>query len=157
MLHPSGEVFDEFLVHTVMPAVEARFPVRTGRANTAFCGSSMGGLMAFFTALSHPDVYCAAAPFSPCFNLYTKDDLMRWIRSRLGAQKPYLYLFAGGADELEKEIQRCELAIYDELKTCYPERLLKQVVMPEQRHHETAWEPRFREFLHTFLTCGPEF
>ena len=40
---PEGEIFDRFVTETVMPEVESRFPVKTGRDNTAFCGSSSGG------------------------------------------------------------------------------------------------------------------
>ena len=39
---PQGEIFDEFIVNTVMPAVESRFPVSRKRCDTAICGSSSG-------------------------------------------------------------------------------------------------------------------
>ena len=67
---PEGEIFDGFVIDTVMPAVEARFPVKRGRRNTAFCGSSSGGLQSFFTALSHPELFGMAGVFSPAFPLY---------------------------------------------------------------------------------------
>ena len=57
---PAGEAFDSFVIDTVIPEIEKSFPVLTGRENTAFCGSSSGGMMSLFTALSHPDVYGAA-------------------------------------------------------------------------------------------------
>ena len=44
LMDPQGESFDDFVVNTVMPAVEESFPVKKGRENTAFCGSSSGGL-----------------------------------------------------------------------------------------------------------------
>lgn len=56
-LIPTGEVFDDFVVNTVMPAVEAQFPVKKGRAYTAFCGSSCGGVQTFYTVLSHPEKF----------------------------------------------------------------------------------------------------
>ena len=52
---PEGELFDNFAVNTVIPEIEKRFPVQKGRNAAAFCGSSSGGLQAYFTALSHPD------------------------------------------------------------------------------------------------------
>ena len=33
---PAGEAFDDFVVNTLMPVVEERFPVKKGRENTAF-------------------------------------------------------------------------------------------------------------------------
>ena len=74
-VNPSGEVFDDFVVNTVMPAVEAQFPVRKGRNETAFCGSSSGGLQSYFTALSHPDKFCAAGVFSPALMFYSPEDM----------------------------------------------------------------------------------
>lgn len=152
-----GEVFDEFLIRTVMPAVETRFPVRTGRGNTAFCGSSAGGVMAFFTALSHPELWCAAGVFSPAFLLYRPEDLERWTRARSGGEHPFLELFSGAGDELERMICRCTEAAAALLRDCWPADRLRVTIQPEQRHHESAWEPRFRDFLHTFLTEGPTF
>ncbi len=148
---PEGEVFDDFVVNTVKPAVEARFPVKTGREYTAFCGSSMGGLQSFFTVLSHPDLFCAAGVLSPAFLMFSEEDMRRWIHSVLRDQKPFLYLFSGAADELEKKILRCTEWTAALLKECYPKEKLKIVIRPEQRHHETAWEPVFRDFLHLFL------
>lgn len=52
---PEGEIFDNFLMNTVIPYVENNFPVCTDRQNVAVCGSSSGGLMSFFSAFEHPE------------------------------------------------------------------------------------------------------
>ncbi len=148
---PSGEVFDDFLVHTVMPAVEARFPVKPGREHRAFCGSSCGGMMAFFTALSHPELYCAAGVFSPAFLLFRPEDLARWIREHRSKEPPFLYLYTGAGEELEQQICDSTLLAAEVLRRVWPPEALQELVLPEQRHHETAWEPRFRDFLALFL------
>lgn len=149
---PQGEVFDRFVVNTVMPAIEARFPVKTDRSNTAFCGSSSGGLQAFFTALSHPDRFSAAGVLSPAFPLYFPDDLHRWIASAIQPTAPYLYLYSGGADALEQQILQGTEQTYNFLKDRYPSHLLRKIIRPDQPHNESAWEPIFRDFLHIFLT-----
>ena len=148
---PGGEIFDDFVVNKVKPFVEAHFPVKTGRDDTAFCGSSMGGLQSFFTVLSHPDLFCAAGVLSPAFLIYSEADMRRWIHSVLREEKPFLYLSSGAADELEKNILACTKWTAAILEDCYPSEKLKLVIQPEQRHHETAWEPIFRDFLHIFL------
>lgn len=152
LLDPRGEVFADFVVNTVMPAVEERFPVQSGRENTAFCGSSSGGLEAFFIALSYPDVFCAAGVFSPCFMFYTPDDLFKWIRGRLGDNMPYLYLYSGAGDEHEKVICMSTEQTYDMLVECYPPESLNEVILMDQPHHEKAWAQIFPDFLHTFLS-----
>ncbi|MBR1483196.1 MAG: alpha/beta hydrolase [Ruminococcus sp.] len=148
---PRGEEFDAFVVSTVMPAVEARFPVEKGRNATAFCGSSSGGLQSFFTALSHPDLFCAAGVFSPAFLLYAPEDMRRWIDAAVRDKMPYLFLYTGAGDPLEQDIYESVEWTYDLLLERYPMHLLNEIVLPEERHHEKAWAPMFRDFLHTFL------
>lgn len=151
-INPKGEVFDDFIVNTVMPAVEKQFPVKTGKENTAICGSSSGGIQTFFTALSHPDIFSAAGVFSPCFMLYCKPALDSWIKSKAGSDIPFLYIYSGSADELEKIICMSVEGTFQTLSECCPQDKLKKVIMPEQHHNEAAWEPVFRDFLSMFLT-----
>ena len=157
IVKPLGDVFDDFIVNTVMPYVEENFPVKTGRNNTAFCGSSMGGLMSFFTSLSHPDKYCAAGVFSPAVMMFSPNDLRSWINKKMTDKMPYLYLYTGAGDELENEIYRCTEILYDILLESYPIELLNEVIILENKHHESAWEPMFKDFLHTFLTRRENF
>ena len=154
---PQGEIFDDFLINSVIPEIESRFPVKKGRNNTAVCGSSSGGLQAFFTALSHPEKICAAGVFSPNFMIYYKEDLARWIQSKVTDPAPFLYIYSGGGDELEKHIMGSVDETYDVLMDCYPMDKMTEVILPEQRHHESAWESIFKDFLHTFLIRGNEF
>ena len=154
---PEGEVFYDFVVNTVMPAVEARFPVKTGRENTAFCGSSSGGLMAFCIALSHPELFCASGVFSPAFMVYAPQDFSAWILAKTGQQTPYLYFYSGGGDDLENAIRQCTESVYDFMLECYPPEKMNAVILPENPHNETAWAEIFKDFLHTFLARREEF
>lgn len=147
-----GEIFDEFVLNTLRPAVEERFPVKTGREHTAFCGSSAGGLMSFFAAMNHPDVYCAAGVFSPAFLIYRPEDLKQWILSKLRDDMPYLYFYCGGQSETEQQILPFMEMIYDFMTECYPATQLNEVILLEQTHHESAWGEIFKDFLHTFLS-----
>ena len=149
---PAGEVFDRFVTEVVRPAVEAQFPVIRGRNGAAVCGSSSGGLEVFYTALKHPDTFCAAGVFSPAFMFFSTEDIGKWVLSRLQEDMPYLYLYSGGSDEPEQMILQCTEDVYDILSEIYPSEQLSEVILPEQKHHESAWELVFREFLHLFLT-----
>ena len=149
---PEGEIFDRFLTDTVRPAVEARFPVLRGRNAAALCGSSSGGLEVFFIALNHPDLFCAAGVLSPAFMYYSPEDVAGWSIRSLGNDVPYLYLYSGGTDQPELIIRQVTEAVYDLLAEWYPPEKLSAVILPEEKHHESAWEPVFRDFLHLFLT-----
>jgi alpha-glucosidase len=153
-----GEIFDGFVMDIVKPYIEASFPVKKGRKYTAFCGSSSGGLQSFFTALAHKDSFSAAGVFSPAFLLYSEEDMRRWISEQLGGELPYLYIYTGAGDELERRIFKSTEAAYDALcELSYPYDLLNEVILFENKHHESAWEEVFRDFLHTFLfRCGED-
>ncbi|MBQ2604972.1 MAG: alpha/beta hydrolase [Clostridia bacterium] len=148
---PAGEVFDDFVINTVMPAVEEKFPVKKGRENTAFCGSSMGGLMTLFTALNHPDVYGYAGIFSPALMMYSPEDMKNWVINKIQEQTPYLYIYTGAGDDMEKNIFQCTEFLYDVLMECYPPDMVNEVVLLDEKHNEAAWEPIFKDFVHTFL------
>ncbi|MBQ3330733.1 MAG: hypothetical protein IJG87_06095 [Ruminococcus sp.] len=151
MLIPQGELFDDFVINTVMPVIEKRFPVKTGRSAAAVCGSSSGGLAAYYTALSHPDRFCLSGVFSPAFPLYSAADIISWTASRLCDPTPYLYFYSGAEGEMEKAICESTEAVYDAITAFYPPELLNEVILFDQPHHESAWAPIFRDFLHKFL------
>ena len=154
---PMGEVFDDFVVNTVMPAVEKEFDVKPGRENTAFCGSSSGGLHAYFTALSHPDRFCISGVFSPALMLYSVEDIMNWTQKHIDENAPFLYIYSGAADPLEQQICEVTEQVYDKLMECYPYEKMTQIILPDNPHNERSWAPIFRDFLHTFLTRKEEF
>ncbi|HCA05481.1 MAG TPA: hypothetical protein DEO32_06260 [Ruminococcaceae bacterium] len=150
---PLGEEFDFFVTQTVMPHVEAHFPVKKGKKYTAFCGSSSGGLQSFFTGLEHPDLFGALGVFSPAFLLYSAQSWANWIKSKMTADMPYLYIYTGSGDDLEQRIYFSTELVYDLLTALdYPYEKLNEVVMFEYGHNEEAWEEIFRDFVHTFLS-----
>ncbi len=156
-LIPEGELFDDFVINTVMPEIETRFPVENGRNSAAFCGSSSGGLQAYFTALSHPDRFCMSGVFSPAFPIYSVDEIVSWTVSKLSGSMPYLYIYSGAVGEPEEEICRSTQEVYDAITEFYPAERLNEVILFDQPHHESAWALIFKDFLHTFLTRGKEF
>ena len=140
-----------------MPEIEKRFPILTGRENTAFCGSSSGGLQAYYTVMSHPDKFCTAGVFSPIFPmLYTKN-VIRWTKETVGEIKPFIYIYSGANDRMEQEICESTEAVVEAISEFYPKEKLKVNILPDQPHHESAWTPVFKDFLHTFLTRREAF
>lgn len=153
MVKPQGEIFDDFVVNTVMPAVGEKFPVKKGREFTAFCGSSSGGLQSYFTALSHPELFCAAGVFSPAFTLFSNDDLRRFTTSCIRPRMPYLYIYSGDDGRLEKKICKSTEAACEMLATYYPKNRFCKEICRGAPHNEGAWEPIFVKFLHRFLSA----
>ena len=152
MMIPDGESFDAFVLDTVMPEIEKRFPVLSGRENTAFCGSSSGGLQAYYTVLSHPDRFGYGGVFSPAFSLYATEDVINWTKKAFSPIVPYLYIYSGSGDQLEQEIRESTETIVQAITDFYPQDKLDVKILPEQPHHEKAWAEEFKILLHLFLS-----
>ncbi len=60
----SGTNYARFLIEELLPQINAKFRTRTGPENTATMGSSMGGLISFWLAWKHPDVFGSAGCLS---------------------------------------------------------------------------------------------
>ena len=156
MIDPRGEEFGEFIINTLMPEVEKNYPVKTGRENTAFCGSSAGGLESLYMALTYPGIFSYAGVFSPVplYMIYDADGINSWLNEKIGSAEeiPYLYFYGGGSEPMEKDISDCMEAVYNNVFTSiYPEEKCSIAVKPEMPHNEKAWKPEFRKFLHMFL------
>ncbi len=151
IFNPQGEIFDGFLMNTVVPFVEGNYPVRTDRQGRAICGSSSGGLMAFFSGIEHSDFFSFIGAFSPAFLCYTENDWRSYILKKIRSEMPYLYIYTGGGDELEQMIFESVEMMYDLLpEVGYPYDMLNEVVLFENEHNEKAWREIFPDFLHTF-------
>jgi predicted alpha/beta superfamily hydrolase len=61
--------YARFLIGELMPRVNREFRTLTGPAHTAAMGSSMGGLLAFYLVVHHPDVFGACGCMSTHFPL----------------------------------------------------------------------------------------
>lgn len=150
---PEGEIFDNFMMNTVIPFVEAHYPVKTDRKNVAVCGSSSGGLMAFYAGVEHSEKFSIIGALSPAFLCYTQNDWRKYLTEKIKPDMPYLYIYTGGGDELEQMIFESVEMMYDLLpETGYPYDMMNEVVLFENKHNESAWREIFKDFLHTFLT-----
>ena len=149
---PDGEKFEEFVVKTVIPAVEQKFPVKKGRKHTAIIGSSSGGLEVFYIALSHPELFCAVGALSPAFLFYSEDDIKKWTSEKLTKKSPFLYLYCGEGEPKEKQMCDAAKPVFELVKASLPKNRVKEVISPEAIHNEAAWETVFKDFLHIFLT-----
>lgn len=57
--------YARFVVEEVKPFIDASYRTRPEAAHTAIAGSSMGGLVALYCALWHPDVFSQVGALSP--------------------------------------------------------------------------------------------
>lgn len=96
-----GDKYADFLVHTLKPYIDAHFRTLRDRQSTGIAGSSMGGLLAFYAALKHQDVFSRVGAFSSSFWFARRrifDVVRAWAKEgRLHQRaRTQIYLHVGG-------------------------------------------------------------
>jgi predicted alpha/beta superfamily hydrolase len=74
---PGYELYAKSLVEEVVPEAEARLRVLRGRRYRSVWGSSLGGVVSFYTVWQHPETFGAAVCMSSTF--FYKDDLLERV------------------------------------------------------------------------------
>jgi alpha-glucosidase len=90
-----GAKYVRFIIETLKPLIDKAFRTKPSAEQTLVGGSSMGGLISFYAALEHPEVFGKALVFSPSFH-FAKEfyDLPEKLPKDT-TRKPKLYLLVG--------------------------------------------------------------
>jgi enterochelin esterase-like enzyme len=160
---PRGKRFPDFLFNEVVPAVAARFRVRTDPSSTGLAGESYAGAAVLYTALARPGRIGALLVESPSLHLGEGRLLADAAAARSWPQAVYLGVgTAEGrtpADQAEMLANVRSLAAA--IRARSPETRLHLLVQPEGVHWFGAWRARLPEALRFLLgpsrpAAGPE-
>ncbi|NUQ21941.1 MAG: hypothetical protein HOQ09_13410 [Gemmatimonadaceae bacterium] len=140
-----GEAYTRFLVETLKPYIDAHYRTRPERASTAIAGSSMGGLISLYAALTRPRVFGRAGVFS-CACWIARDSLYalaRRFRAPRG-EAPQLYFVVGGQETADREPVRDQDAIVGLLRAGgFPADSIRALVREDGKHAEWFWRREF--------------
>ncbi len=146
-----GDAYLRFLLEELKPRVDAAF--RTDPDRSSIAGSSMGGLISFYAAWRHPDVFSGAACLSPAFAERFGQECYRLVeadRDQLPDLK--IFLSCGGAAGLEAQLMEGTLKMADLLRNVkFPEENLSVRIEGWAEHNEEAWArmtPHWLRFLY---------
>jgi enterochelin esterase-like enzyme len=150
MLRVQGRYYPDFLMKEVMPFVERNYRVAAGPENTGLGGSSLGGLIALYTAMARPGVIGRLLLESP--SLWASGrQLIRESRSvRIWPER--IFLAVGTAEAGSAERSRTVVDDVRELaailrRAVLSEKRLRLVIREGAGHNEAAWAERFPEAL----------
>jgi enterochelin esterase-like enzyme len=156
VLRPRGRHYPDFLLREVMPFVRQRYRIASGAENTGLGGSSLGALVALYTAIEQPGVFGRLLLESPSLFVAHRRILKSCLHCRQWPSKIYMAI---GTHESGRE-DRSEQVVEDVRQF---ERILRhsglgddclRVTIDEgARHNEAEWAKRLPEAL-TFL-FGP--
>jgi predicted alpha/beta superfamily hydrolase len=134
---PGYEEYGRFLVEDVRPWVGASYRALDGPRNTAVMGSSLGGVVSFYLAWQHPDVFGHAACLSSTFGF--RDDLAARVAAE--PRRPLrIYLDSGWPQDNYEVTRNMRNQL---VERGYVEgRDLLYLAFPHARHNEQAWAMR---------------
>ncbi len=134
-----------FMRKTLIPWVNRKYSVDTRREKTGICGSSSGGLAAYYLGLRDNDIYGYIGALSPANGLFAESDWKKFYDSKdFGANKPKVYAYCGNGDFLEQKLNPA----YKNIKTLTSYGL--DVTFSDNAngsHNEGYWRIAFMEFL----------
>lgn len=150
--HGEGTKYLDFMANTLKPYIDKNFRTFPDAANTAFGGSSMGGLISHYAALYHSNTFSKVMIFSPSFWIYPDvyDETEKFTPNR----NTRFYLF-GGAKEGSNMVENL-FEIRNILQYKQKEKLpidLKMVIDPNGTHTESRWGEEFPRAI-TWLFYG---
>jgi predicted alpha/beta superfamily hydrolase len=153
LMRTQGNRYPEFLIKEVMPFISRAYRVASGPESTGLGGSSLGALIALYTAIVRPGLIGKLLLESP--SLWASNRQM--IRdSRVAKRWPErIYLATGTAEAGRADRDRSVVDDVRELaailrRAGVGERRLRLCIEEGANHHESAWARRFPEAL-TFL------
>lgn len=96
----NNAAYDNFvndLFNDLMPFVEANYPVKTGRENTAITGFSMGGRESIYIGLTHSDTFGYVGAVCPAPGV--DSDLLPPSQMKFKYDDPYLFFLTAGSND----------------------------------------------------------
>ncbi len=103
-----GDAYATFLVETLKPYIDSNYRTKQGRENTGIMGSSMGGLISFYTAIEHQDIFSKVGVFSPSF--WFSNEVYNHVQST-GKQADMCFYFLAGEQESATMVSNIESMI----------------------------------------------
>jgi enterochelin esterase-like enzyme len=150
ILRVRGRYYPDFLMKEVMPFVERNYRVASGPENTGLGGSSLGALIALYTAMARPGVIGRLLLESPSLWASGRQMISESRSIRIWPER--IFLGVGTAEAGSEERSRTVVDDVRELagilrRAVLSERRLRLVTKDEAGHNEAAWAERFPEAL----------
>ena len=149
MLRVRGKYYPDFLAREVMPFIARHYRVATGPENTSLGGSSLGGLIALYTAIARPGLIGRLLLESPSLWVAGGKVIAGAWRTSKWPQR--VYLGAGTHESVREDRSdrhvRDVLDLERALRCSLGEDRLKVTIEPSATHGESAWARRFPDAL----------
>lgn len=139
-----GDKYAKYIIKTLKPFIDSHYRTLTDRENTAVIGSSMGGLISLYIALTYPDVFGKAAAFSP--SLWFSPRIFELIQKSKSNKLQKIYLLSGGKEGYNTVSNTLKA---DSLlrKAGLDDDFLKCKISKDGQHNEWFWSNEFGDAI----------
>ncbi|MFZ0867648.1 MAG: alpha/beta hydrolase-fold protein [Candidatus Sulfotelmatobacter sp.] len=150
MLRVQGRHYPDFLMKEVMPFVERAYRVAAGPENTGVGGSSLGALIALYTAMARPGVIGRLLVESPSLWASHRQAIKESRSVRIWPERIYLGVGtaeAGSAERSQSVVDDVRELAAILRRAVLSEKRLRLVIKDGAGHNEAVWAERFPEAL----------
>lgn len=144
-----SDQYAAFLALTLKPYIDSHFKVATDKANTFVMGSSMGGLISWYTALEYPQVFGGAACLSTHWpgefvdNDPIPNAFIAHLVDKLKSKPQVKLYFDYGDQTLDAMYPKLQAKVDQAIKDIqYDTRLWQTHFFEGENHSEKAWADR---------------
>lgn len=152
-----GDEYVDFLVNTIKPFVDETFSTKPEKEHTAVMGSSMGGLMSFYTLCEAPHVFSKAG----CVSTHLGNDpqngalayaLMDYLEQALPQDNEHFIYLDCGDQNIDAPYAPFYPQLVDKIANLgYKDRMLHGFY-PGAGHTETDWAARVHVAIEYFFS-----
>lgn len=137
-----GDAYAQFIVETLKPYIDHHYRTMSNRGNTAIMGSSLGGLISFYTALKYQEIFGMAGVFSPSFWF---SDRIYDLVDEVGKVEEMKFYILGGALESATLLDEIHAMAVTMKVAGFGEEEIKVSTHEDGNHNEQYWSREFRE------------
>lgn len=139
--HAEGEAYLEFILKQVIPLINEQYRTLPQVDQTFICGSSLGGLLAFYAVTRYGQHFGRGGILSPSF--WYQPKVFQKIK-HFPANKIYILASNTESQFMGKSLSQA----YRELKESgYHDHQLRVILRADGRHDEAFWGSEFIEML----------
>lgn len=145
----NADLYGRMIVEELKPFIDRQYRTRTSAASTGIGGSSLGGLVSLYLALSHPDVFGRVAVLSPSV-WWADRDILKRVQSLERKPRLRVWLDIGTAEGKEPTRTLQDARDLRDAFIAQGWRAGKDFQYMEAesaQHNEKAWAERFGDIL----------
>ena len=156
LMRVQGSLYPDFLIKEVMPFVARSYRVASGPQNTGLGGSSLGALIALYTAMVRPRMFGRLLLESPSLWASNRQIIKRSRSAKTWPER--IVLATGTAEAGRAERDRSMVDDVRELaailgRAGLDDKRLHLTIDEGATHHESSWARRFPEALSFLFRC----